>query len=566
MLVSAAWIGPAILGGLDVIVQQRIYGDGPVPIRAVIFVTGDWLLYGLLTPAVFAIARRWPLARPHLARRAVLHLLFSLLFCAAWAGSGTVLKALVDPPRTARRAVASPSTSSAGSSSRCRSASPCISRSSASSTRSATSSRRASARSSSRVSRSSSRGARFAALQAQLNPHFLFNTLNTVAVLVRDGDKTAARIVEQLSDVLRRTLTRHRTAEVTLAEELELVRQYLAIEQARFSDRLRPGFDIDEPVLSAAVPGFAPAASGRTAIGPGIDQDAGRVEVGPPGRRAGRDRASLWSRGARCEGTGPCDLALPIMRWCWSPTVARREWGRCVDDEPAARGRPQLLAAFPDFAVVGECRNGAEVLASLDALQPDVVFLDVQMPGIDGFEVIRRRTPERMPAVVFLTAYDQFALRAFEAEALDYLVKPVSEVRFAATMRRLTRQLRSTPSAREPRIVVTTARGAAVLAVRDIDWIEAADNYARIWTGGPQLSAPRVDARARGARPSARLRPRAPPRAGASRSVRELTWTAEGALVAVLGSGAKIHVSRRRRAAFAAAVRSQATLGLGAGG
>ena len=124
---------------------------------------------------------------------------------------------------------------------------------------------------------------------------------------------------------------------------------------------------------------------------------------------------------------------------------AERGWGALIaDDEPAARrGVRQLLAAFPEFVVVGECRNGGEVLASLDTVKPDVVFLDVQMPGIDGFEVIRRRTPERMPAVVFLTAYDEFAIRAFEAQALDYLLKPVSEARFAATMKRLSRQLRT---------------------------------------------------------------------------------------------------------------------------
>src|SRR5262247_4148680 len=119
-----------------------------------------------------------------------------------------------------------------------------------------------------------------------------------------------------------------------------------------------------------------------------------------------------------------------------------------ADDEPAARrGVRQLLAAFPEFAVAGECRNGAEVLAALEAFVPDVIFLDIQMPGIDGFEVIRRRSVERMPEVVFLTAFDQFALRAFDAEAIDYLVKPVSEARFAATMKRLMKRLRSTARA-----------------------------------------------------------------------------------------------------------------------
>src|SRR3989442_3305463 len=90
------------------------------------------------------------------------------------------------------------------------------------------------------------------------------------------------------------------------------------------------------------------------------------------------------------------------------------EWGALIaDDEPAARrGVRQLLAPFPEFAVIGECRNGAEVLASLDVLKPDVVFLDVQMPGIDGFEVIRRRTPDRMPAGVLLSCLNQFCILA----------------------------------------------------------------------------------------------------------------------------------------------------------
>jgi LytS/YehU family sensor histidine kinase len=123
-------------------------------------------------------------------------------------------------------------------------------------------------------------GARFAALQAQLNPHFLFNTLNTIAVRARDGD-TAGTVgmVEQLSDVLRRTLTRHRVNEVTLEEELGLARQYLAIEQARFSDRLRASFEIDESLLPAAVPSFALQHLVENAIRHGIARRSGAGQV-----------------------------------------------------------------------------------------------------------------------------------------------------------------------------------------------------------------------------------------------------------------------------------------------
>ena len=238
--------------------------------------------------------------------------------------------------------------------------------------------------------------------------------------------------------------------------------------------------------------------------------------------------------------------------------MPRAEWKALIaDDEPAARrGVRQLLAAFPQFSVAGECRNGADVLGALDALTPDVVFLDIQMPGIDGFEVIRRRTPDRMPAVVFLTAYDQFAIRAFEAQALDYLVKPVSEARFAATMKRLMRQLTAArPAAREEAIVITTPRGAAVVPLRDIDWIEAADNYARIWTGGRshllRESLQQLEAR---------VSPHGFARAHRCAlvridGVRELVTSKDGRVVAVLGDGVRIPILRRRRAAFAAAVR-----------
>jgi two-component system, LytTR family, response regulator len=237
--------------------------------------------------------------------------------------------------------------------------------------------------------------------------------------------------------------------------------------------------------------------------------------------------------------------------------VKQAKWKALIaDDEPAARrGVRQLLAAFPDFAVAGECRNGAEVLAALNSA-PDVVFLDIQMPGIDGFEVIRRRTAERMPAVIFLTAFDQFAIRAFEAEALDYLVKPVSEERFALTMKRLMKRLSSaSPPSSDESIVVTSSRGATVLHLSEVDWIEAAGNYAQLWIGTRNYllreSLQVLEERAR-KHGFIRAHRRALIRL---EGVRALARTREGALVAVLGSGARIRISRRRSAAFAAAVR-----------
>jgi two-component system LytT family response regulator len=220
----------------------------------------------------------------------------------------------------------------------------------------------------------------------------------------------------------------------------------------------------------------------------------------------------------------------------------------------------QLLAAHPRFIVVGECRDGREVLAALDAVKPDVLFLDIQMPEVGGFDVIRSRSPDSMPAVVFLTAFDQFAIRAFEADAYDYLVKPVSETRFAATMERLARRLGSADGrARDEAIVVSGSRGATVLRLREVDWIEAADNYARLWIGGRSylLREPLADLERRvtshgfiRAHRGAIVR---------IDGIRALQTSSTGDLVATLACGARVPVSRRRRAAVMAAIRQQQT-------
>src|SRR5580704_16498821 len=163
-----------------------------------------------------------------------------------------------------------------------------------------------------------------------------------------------------------------------------------------------------------------------------------------------------------------------------------------ADDEPLARrGVRQLLAPHRDMTVVGEARNGAETLTALDLLSPDLLFLDVQMPEIDGFEVLNARGADRMPAVVFVTAHDQFAVRAFEAHALDYLVKPLNEARFRAALqrvrerlqmreavdraRRLSGLLAAERAQREKcgveRVVVSLGTSELVIPVAEIDWI-----------------------------------------------------------------------------------------------
>ena len=285
MLVSTAWAVPAILGAVNELAQRRLAGQPPPPAGELLFAGGDWLLYAFLTPAVFAASRRWPLSRPHLRRHALVHVAVSLLFCAAWAGAGTVLRALL-APRALYYAPAKYFVSwlfitfpfgvavylcVVGIEHAIRYFVEARDR------------ELQMARLSEQLSI-----ARFAALQAQVNPHFLFNTLNTIAVLVRDGDRTAAvRIVELLADVLRRTLTRHRSEEVPLAEELELVRHYLAIEQARFSDRLQPAFDIEADVMSAAVPSFALQHLVENAVRHGIARRSDASQVTVAARRSG---------------------------------------------------------------------------------------------------------------------------------------------------------------------------------------------------------------------------------------------------------------------------------------
>ena len=156
-----------------------------------------------------------------------------------------------------------------------------------------------------------------------------------------------------------------------------------------------------------------------------------------------------------------------------------------VDDEPPARRRMRrMLAAEPDVEVVGECGTGGEAVQQVRSLEPDLVLLDVQMPGGDGFEVVEQLGAAVLPLVVFVTAYDEYAIRAFDAAALDYLVKPVRRPRLRTAIARARERVgRVEPAPRSDRLLIDRGRHMDVLAVDDIDWIEAADNHVVVHVG-----------------------------------------------------------------------------------
>ena len=170
-----------------------------------------------------------------------------------------------------------------------------------------------------------------------------------------------------------------------------------------------------------------------------------------------------------------------------------------VDDEALARRRlRRFLAEVPDVEVVGECEDGRRAVTLVRSLAPDLLFLDVQMPLLDGFGVIRELGAGSVPAVVFVTAFDQFALRAFEAHALDYLLKPFGRERFLQAVGRARRQVGDanvrrrldalvgelTERPRHATRLAVKARGRTVfLSADEIDWVGAADNYLELHAG-----------------------------------------------------------------------------------
>ena len=217
-----------------------------------------------------------------------------------------------------------------------------------------------------------------------------------------------------------------------------------------------------------------------------------------------------------------------------------------VDDEPLARTNIRiLLRRHPEIEIAGEAGSGDEAVEQIRRMQPDLVFLDVQMPECDGFDVLELLGSKAPPAVIFVTAYDEYALRAFEAGALDYLLKPFTDDRFDLAVSRAREKLQQQ---RKPERI-TVKQGAQVLFIRpeEIDWIEAADYYACLHVGAKSHLVRRSLADLEQDLDPALFRRTHRSALVNIRRLRALQFNRNGEYEALLESGAVVPVSRRYR-------------------
>lgn len=173
-----------------------------------------------------------------------------------------------------------------------------------------------------------------------------------------------------------------------------------------------------------------------------------------------------------------------------------------VDDVSLARQRIKILLTDPEIEIAGECANGQEAAEAIEYLKPDLIFLDVQMPEMSGFEVVEAIGAENMPAVIFVTAFDEFAIRAFEINAVNYLLKPFEQERLNKAVERARLQINSrmpTADIEEKlkrvldevrikhkylkRIPVKSSRGINLISTEEIDWISASGHYVELYVG-----------------------------------------------------------------------------------
>jgi len=389
--------------------------------------------------------------------------------------------------------------------------------------------------------------ARLNALRMQLDPHFLFNALNTISSQIERHPRLARTMIEHLGDLLRLSLDARDKQEIPLTEELAFLDHYIAIQNIRFAENLHIEIQVAPEVKYALVPCLIVQPLVENAIRHGISRRAsgGTVTV-TAGRYANRveirvadDGVGLplgWTietssgMGLLVSASASWISILAVIAACSFGHAAEAEqrWrSRCrydsqkrepmtqpaepirvlvVDDEAPARQRLiDMLKKDPDVGSVLEAASGKAAVEIIEREALDLVFLDVQMPELDGLQVVGTVGPAAMPLTVFVTAYDKHAIRAFEANALDYLLKPFSDERWKAALARAkTRHdqlslrgfgrgvlrvlaIRSEAVRYLDRLVVKGKGTTRFIRVDDIDWIEGAGVYVNLHVAGKEL-------------------------------------------------------------------------------
>jgi two-component system, LytTR family, response regulator len=222
-----------------------------------------------------------------------------------------------------------------------------------------------------------------------------------------------------------------------------------------------------------------------------------------------------------------------------------------VDDEPLGRSNLfVLLAQDEEIEVVGQCSSGAEAIQEIRRSKPELVFLDVQMPEVDGFDVLEQLGADQPRVIIFVTAYDQYALRAFEAGALDYLLKPFDNLRFERALSRAKQNIRGAAGSKRgsERLIVKSSGQVVFVRQSEIDWVEAADYYSCLHVGTKAHLLRRSMAELENELDASIFcRIHRSAIVNLSR-VRELKLSAEGEYDVVLEDGQKVRLSRRYRA------------------
>ena len=309
--------------------------------------------------------------------------------------------------------------------------------------------------------------ARLSSLESRIHPHFLFNTLNSISSLIPEDPARAERLIDQMAALLRFSLDAKQAGLVPLSSEMKIVHDYLEIERARFGDRLRFGFDVPAEFDAVDVPPLSIQTlvenSVKYAVSPRREGGVIRVTAA---KRGGRVELEVWDDGAGFTidsvlgGPRPGQSAVPAAHTLWygcraRGTAYRERYVSCdigagvddemkplkaflVDDEELALRRlARLLQDTSRVEIVGRCSDPIDAIARLQGLAVDVLFLDIEMPGMTGFEMLEQLQAE--PLVIFTTAYHQYSLQAFDVNSIGYLLKPIEPQQLEKALNKLDR-------------------------------------------------------------------------------------------------------------------------------